>query len=147
MERRATGSWVQGANGFGEISLRLLSGSPRTRRERKPNESAIAAGRGGPRGGYRRLNLVQFSSIWFGFRWKQAFRGGAVAVLGTDAKDLGNALRFLCLEAQIELLTDGEGEAGDFAVARHRGLRERSIVSMRGNDNRNASRLKSYGRF
>ena len=35
MERCATGSWVQCANGFGEISPRLLSGSPRTRGERK----------------------------------------------------------------------------------------------------------------
>ena len=37
------------------------------------------------------------------------------------------------LEAQVELLTDGQREAGDFAVASHRGLRERSIVSMRAN--------------
>jgi hypothetical protein len=32
------------------------------------------------------------------------------------------------LEAQVELLTDGQREAGDFAVAGHRGLRERSIA-------------------
>jgi hypothetical protein len=51
------------------------------------------------------------------------------------------------LEAQVELLTDGQREAGDFAVARHRGPPERCIVCMRGNDNKNASRLKSYGRF
>ncbi len=51
------------------------------------------------------------------------------------------------LEAQVELLTDGQREAGDFAIASHRVLRKRSIVSMRGNDNRNASRLKSYRRF
>ena len=51
------------------------------------------------------------------------------------------------LEAQVELLTDGQREAGDFAVASHRGPRERGIVFMRGNDNKNGSRLKSYGRF
>jgi len=44
MVRGATGSWVQCANGFGEISLRLLSGSPRTRGEReKCNGSAITS--------------------------------------------------------------------------------------------------------
>ncbi|MGO8701940.1 MAG: hypothetical protein ACLQVY_30020 [Limisphaerales bacterium] len=51
------------------------------------------------------------------------------------------------MEALVELLTDGQREPGDFAVARHRGPPERGIVFMRGNDNRNASRLKSYGRF
>jgi hypothetical protein len=51
------------------------------------------------------------------------------------------------LEGQVEWLTDGEREAGGFAVARDLGLRERGIVCMRGNDSENASRLKSYGRF
>jgi hypothetical protein len=51
------------------------------------------------------------------------------------------------LEAQVELLTDGQRETGDFAVARHRGPRERGIVCMRGNDNKKASRSKSYGRY
>ena len=111
--------------------------------------------------------MAQFSSIGFGFRWKQALRGGVGAVLGTDAKDLANALLFLLawtsgrrlsqetsclgqlavLEALVELLGDGQREAGDFVVARHRGLGERGIVLMRGNGNRNGSRLKSYGRF
>ena len=45
------------------------------------------------------------------------------------------------------MLTDGQREAGDFTVACHRGLRERGIVFMRGKANRNASRLKSYGRI
>jgi hypothetical protein len=34
----------------------------------KRGSEGIAAGRDGPPGGYRRLNLVQFSSIWFGLR-------------------------------------------------------------------------------
>ena len=51
------------------------------------------------------------------------------------------------LEALVELLTDGQREAGDLAVARRRGPRERGIVFMRGHDNRNGSRLKSYGRI
>ena len=51
------------------------------------------------------------------------------------------------LEAQVELLTDRQREAGDFAVARHRGPPESGIVCMRGNDNKNASRAKSYGGF
>ncbi len=71
--------------------------------------------------------MVQFSSIGFGFGWKQAFRGGTGAL--------------------VELLADGQREAGDFAVASHRGLGERGIVFMRGNDSKNASRVKSYGRF
>ena len=55
-----------------------------------------------------------------------------VAKLGTDPRTTG---------------TDPRTTAGDFAVARHRGLRERGIVCMRGNDNKDASRLESYGRF
>ena len=51
------------------------------------------------------------------------------------------------LEAQVELLTDGQREAGDFAVASHRGLRKRAIVSMRANENKNASRCETYRRF
>jgi hypothetical protein len=50
-------------------------------------------------------------------------------------------------QTRSKLLTDGQGEPGDFAVARHRGPRERGIVCMRGNDNKNASRSKSYGRY
>lgn len=38
-------------------------------------------------------------------------------------------------------------EAGDVALARHRGPLKRCIVPMRANDNKNASRVKSYGRF
>ncbi len=111
--------------------------------------------------------MVQFSSIRFGFRWKQALRGGIGAVLETDAKDLANALLFLLawtsasrlsqerrglgqlavLEALVELLADGQGKAGDFAFARRRGPPERCIVIMRGNGNKDASRLKSYGRI
>jgi hypothetical protein len=38
MERCATGSWVQWANGFGEISLRLF---PHARRERSPTDRPL----------------------------------------------------------------------------------------------------------
>ena len=55
--------------------------------------------------------------------------------------------RLAILEALVELLTDGQREPGDFAVACHWSPRVRGIVCMRGNDNRNASRSKSYGRF
>ena len=41
----------------------------------------------------------------------------------------------------------GQREADDSAVARQRGPRKRCLVSMRGNDSKNESRLKSYGRF
>ena len=51
------------------------------------------------------------------------------------------------LEAQVELLRDGQREAGDFAVASHRGLGGRSIVSMRAHENKNASRGETYRRF
>ena len=41
----------------------------------------------------------------------------------------------------------GQREADDSAVASQRGPRKRCLVSMRGNDSKNESRLKSYGRF
>jgi hypothetical protein len=41
----------------------------------------------------------------------------------------------------------GQRAADDSAVARQRGPRKRCLVSMRGNDSKNGSRLKSYGRF
>jgi hypothetical protein len=64
---------------------------------------------------------------------------------GVTAAQFGSI--YLNLVNQVELPTDGQGEPGDFAVARHRGPRERGIVFMRGNGSENASRLKSYGRF
>ncbi|MGP8236531.1 MAG: hypothetical protein ACLQVW_14100, partial [Limisphaerales bacterium] len=47
----------------------------------------------------------------------------------------------------VELLTDGQREPGDFAVARHRGPLECCIVIMRGYENKNASRCETYRRF
>ncbi len=41
----------------------------------------------------------------------------------------------------------GQREGDDSAAARQRGPRKRCLVSMRGNDSKNESRLKSYGRF
>jgi hypothetical protein len=41
----------------------------------------------------------------------------------------------------------GQRAADDSAVARQRGPRMHCLVSMRGNDSKNESRLKSYGRF
>jgi hypothetical protein len=41
----------------------------------------------------------------------------------------------------------GQRAADDSAVARQRGLRKRCLVSIRGNDSKNESRLKTYGRF
>ena len=51
------------------------------------------------------------------------------------------------MKAQVEFLKEGQREAGNFAVASHRGLRERGIVCMRVNDNQDASRVKTYGRY
>jgi hypothetical protein len=50
------------------------------------------------------------------------------------------------LEALVKLLTDDQREPDDFAV-RVIAVFDRCIVCMRSDDNRNASRLKSYGRF
>ncbi len=210
MERRTTGSWVQCANRFGEISLRLsphaggertaqrigqhkyiggaykilgrlgeatlaFPGPPSLRvRERiLAPEKRERGHRGGarrpPPGGYQRLNLVQFSSIRFGFRWKQALRSAAlgrplrfpfemtallpvaevgfVDGLGGEMGGEDGPAQLAVLEAQVELLAEGQREAGDFAVASHRGLGERSIVSMRAHENKNASRWETYRRF
>ncbi len=84
----------------------------------------------------RRQGLGECAAVSLGLDFRQAVEPGD-EVLGQLA----------VLEALVELLGDGQREAGDFVVARHRGLGERGIVLMRGNGNRNGSRLKSYGRF
>ena len=105
---------------------------------RKERSEGIAAGRGPPRGG---VTAAQFTSIWFnlvrdGLDFRHLVEPGE-EVLGQLA--FGRR-RFSCRPM-------GQREADDSAVARQRGPRKHCFVSMRGNDSKNESRLKSYGRF
>ena len=63
-------------------------------------------------------------------RWP-GFDGCGPVSLGLDFREMvepGEAVlgQLAVLEAQVELLTDGQREPGDFAVASHRGL-ERTL--------------------
>ena len=97
--------------------------------------SRLSGAAPGPTGD-RRQGLGECAAVSHGLDFRQPVEPGD--------EGLG---QLAILEALVELLTDGQGEPGDFAVARHRGPLERGIVFMRGNDNRNASRVKSYGRI
>ena len=87
----------------------------RTTRFFQSKERAKASWRGAAPRGARGGNLAQFGSIYLN-----------LVRDGLDFRHLvepgEEVLRQLAiLEALVELLTDGQGEPGDFAVARHRG--------------------------
>ena len=104
----------------------------------KRESEGIAAGRGPPRGG---VTAAQFTSIGFNLvRDGLDFRH-----LVEPGEEVLGQLAFW--RRRLSCRRRGQREADDSAVARQRGPRKRCLVSMRGNDSKNESRLKSYGRF
>ena len=102
-------------------------------------ERAKASRRGAaPPGGQQRLNLPQLGSIWCGMAWTSGIW------LSQERRILGQ-LAFG--RGRLSCRSMGQREGEDSAVARQRGPRKHCFVSMRGNDSKNESRLKSYGRF
>ena len=94
-----------------------------------------------PPGGWQRLNLVQFTSIYLNLvRDGLAFRH-----LVEPGEEVLGQLAFG--RRRFSGWRRGQRAADDSAGARQRGPRKRWFVSMRGNDSKNESRLKSYGRF
>ena len=94
-----------------------------------------------PRGGRQRLNLPQFTSIWFNLvRDGLDFRHLVEPGEEVPGQWAFWRRRFSCRRM-------GQRAADDSAVARQRGPRKQCFVSMRGKDSKNESRLKSYGRF
>jgi hypothetical protein len=106
----------------------------------KREREGIAAGRTPP-AGRQRLNLVQFTSIYLNLvRDGLDFRH-----LVEPGEEVPGQWAFW--RRRLSCRRMGQRAADDSAVARPRGPRKRCLVSMRGNDSKNESRLKSYGRF
>jgi hypothetical protein len=142
-------SWRVGTarRDFGELSRAAVRGRLGEATLPVPDPPGGRPGAGG-------ATAAQFGSIWFNLAQlgsscgsKQALRGGSGDVLGTEAKDLADALLFLLAWTSGSWLSQerrswaispfwgrwlscwrtGRGEPGDFAVARHRGPGERGI--------------------
>ena len=99
---------------------------------------------GAPRGGVSGsiwFNLAQFTSIYLNLvRDGLDFRHLVEPGEGVPGQWAFWRRRFSCRGM-------GQRAADGSAVARPRGPRKRCLVSMRGNDSKNESRIKSYGRF
>ncbi len=120
------------------LPLFEMSGGRTTRFFQSKRESeGIAAGHGPPGGGA----AAQFTSIGFNL-----VRDGLdFWHLVEPGEEVLGQLAFG--RRRLSCRPMGQREGDDSAVARQRGPRKRCLVSMRGNDSKNGSRLKSYGRF
>jgi hypothetical protein len=103
----------------------------------KREREGIAAGRGPPGG----VAAAQFTSIYLNLvRDGLDFRHLVEPGEGVPGQLAFGRQRLSCRRRC-------QRAADDSAVARQRGPRKRCLVSMRGNDSKNESRLKTYGRF
>ena len=97
-------------------------------------------GRGGDSGSIW-FNLPQFTSIGFKLVWD----GLDLRHLVEPEEEVPGQWAFW--RRRLSCRRMGQRAADDSAVARQRGPRKQCLVSMRGNNSKNESRLKSYGRF